>query len=93
MKSLAIKFVSILMFLTGECISQEITDTLYLFPDTNTFINEGIVVVEDVSNFAVKFSQPYNWNDCVIDKIIVQFHSNSAQTDGLPLDISTGAIP
>lgn|SRR5690606_13674790 len=93
MKSL--KIIFILTLLSGKILAQEITDTLYLFPDTTTFLNEGIFVIEDIANYAIEYTPEYDWNNYTLEKILVQFHQlNSAEdTIYIYFQISTGIIP
>lgn len=88
------KIILLLCLMNASYYSQSNIDTLYLFPDTTTFINYGITVVEDISNACVRFSSHNNWNGYVVDKILSQFIYDSTQNQiKIYFRISTGNIP
>lgn len=51
-------------------LSQTVVDTLYRHPDTTTFYNLTITVIEDVSNLAIKYRVNESWDGYFIEKII-----------------------
>ena len=83
-----------IFFLTISIHAQSVLDTLYLFPDTTTIINNSIMVIEDISNAAIRIEPHYNWDKYVLDKILAQFISSIYQNQTkIFFRISTGEIP
>jgi len=68
-KSLILSLVICLLFLANVKAQDEI-DTLYLFPDTTTFLNEGSLWIDDVSNLAIKLKVDETWDAFSIEKIL-----------------------
>lgn len=68
-RSLILSLVVYLLFPANVKAQDEI-DTLYLFPDTTTFLNEGSIWIDDVSNLAIKLSVDETWDAFSIEKIL-----------------------
>lgn len=60
-----------LIFLCKTNYAQVEIDTVYLFPDTTTFLNYGAIYTGNVGNAAVRFFVPDGWESYQIDKILV----------------------
>ncbi|MFZ2324586.1 MAG: T9SS type A sorting domain-containing protein [Ignavibacteriaceae bacterium] len=73
--------------------SQAVYDTLYLFPDTTTFNDDAITVVEEILNLAVKFTADSGWENYEIQKLLIM-QPNNIDTNGFDyIFISTGEQP
>jgi len=69
-------------------------DTVYLFPDTTTFLNETFIYVGDVGNAAVRFNVPDNWESYKIDKLLVLVPDSTVQgLNDFTYTISIGSEP
>lgn len=64
-------FLLLILLLCVKINAQVVYDTLYLFPDTTTFNDEAITVVEDITNLAVKFSADSGWDSYEIEKLLI----------------------
>ncbi|MEO8230806.1 MAG: T9SS type A sorting domain-containing protein [Ignavibacteriota bacterium] len=75
MKTIIIKTNSIIciilcLMLSPGLKSQAVYDTLYSYPDTTTFYNTTIIVVDDITNLAVKFFADNSWESYQIEEVI-----------------------
>ncbi len=72
---------------------QDVYDTLYLHPDTTIFYNQTVIVVDDISNLAMKFNVNSNWTSYQIEKILVVIPNNLDTAAFEYYQISVGEVP
>lgn len=82
----------ITLLLFAKVKAQEEIDTLNLFADTTTFINNGVIVVGDVSNLAIKLEVKEVWEAYSIEKILA-LNIDSLATPTTYFIISLGDEP
>ena len=86
-------FLLLILLLCVKINAQVVYDTLYLFPDTTNFNDEGITVVEEVLNLAVKLSADSSWDSYEIEKLLIM-QPNNIDTNAFDyFNISTGEQP
>lgn len=72
---------------------QTVYDTLYLHPDTTTFLDQTVIIVDDIVNMAVKFTVDSGWNSYQIEKILLSEPTGIDPNGFVYLFISTGEFP
>ena len=96
-KSQSMKLLLITYFIlfTVNVQSQVVFDTLYLFPDVTTFIDEQNGLILDwMANFAVKFNMPLEDEGIIIKKVgFLIFNMDFPFTFFTSFKISIGNIP
>ena len=90
-----ISFAALFIILIGFSAlkSQTVYDTLYLFPDTTTFLNESTFIGGWTDNFAVRFEADSSWNDYQIEKILFQVPNGIAPHFTTEIVVSLGDLP
>jgi hypothetical protein len=84
-------FITLIGFSTSK--SQTVYDTLNLFPDTTTFLNESIYIGGWTDNFAVRFDADSTWYDYRIEKILFQVPSGIIPNLTSEIVVSLGDLP
>jgi hypothetical protein len=90
-KSLILSLVICLLFLANVKAQDEI-DTLYLFPDTTTFINWGVTVTDNIDGLAIKLYADTTWDAFSIEKIL-SINVDTIGFSNTSFAISVGSIP
>ena len=90
-----ISFAVLIIVLIGFSAlkSQPVYDTLYLFPNTTTFLNESLFIGGWVDNFAVRFEADSSWNDYQLEKILFQVPNGIAPHFTTEIAVSLGDLP
>jgi hypothetical protein len=73
--------------------SQAVYDTLYSFTDTTTFYNTTIIVVDDITNLAVKFGMDSTWESYQIEEVICSVPTGIDTTGWNYFFFSLGELP
>lgn len=92
-KKIATLLLLCYLLFTNNIQAQAIYDTLYVFPDTTTFYNRTVILVDDISNLAMEFNVDSSWENYQIEKILAVI-PNGLDTSGFEYyQISTGDAP
>ena len=88
-----LKIIITILSLYPNIKAQQEIDTLYIFPDTTTFFDQGNGLVLGIyANFAVKFTPDSSWEKYKIENVNLLFF-NSGVYIPVYLKISTGNLP
>ena len=92
-KKCSICFLFVFLFFSTNIKSQAVYDTLYSFPDTTTFYNTTIIVVDDITNLAVKFFIDSTWESYQIEEVICSVATGFDTTGWNYFFFSLGELP
>ena len=92
-KKCTICLLFVFLFCSTNIKSQAVYDTLYSFPDTTTFYNTTIIVVDDITNLAVKFFTDSTWESYQIEEVICSVATGFDTTGWNYFFFSLGELP
>jgi len=92
-KNYSICLLIAFLFFSTSIKSQAVYDTLYSFPDTTSFLNEGIIVIDDIVNLAVTYWPDSSWEYYQVEKILFAVPQGIDTTGYSYLYLSIGDLP